>query len=235
MYLNTNLQKTMIDIKENISKIRSTIPSNVKLVCVSKFHPVEDILTAYECGERCFGENRPQELVSKIPELPNDIQWHFIGNLQTNKVKFVVPNSELIHSVSSEKLLEEINKTAIKFQKKQKILIELHVAKEETKQGFSVDEALNIFTPSYISKFSNLEFCGVMGMASLTDDKKIVRNDFQSIANTFRKLKSDTFPENESFKEISMGMSHDYEIAIEEGSTIVRIGTSIFGERQYNK
>lgn len=224
----------MINIQENINRIRLSIPEHVKLVCVSKFHPVEDILTAYKCGERYFGENRPQELVSKVPELPEDIKWQFIGNLQTNKVKFVVPNAEMIHSVSNERLLEEINKTALKLQKKQKILIELHVAQEETKQGFTTEEAINLFTPSYISKFSNLEFCGVMGMASLTEDKNLIRRDFQSIANTFKILKNNTFI-TPSFKEISMGMSHDYEIAIEEGSTIVRIGTSIFGERQYNK
>ena len=140
----------------------------------------------------------------------------------------------MIHSVSNERLLEEINKTALKLQKKQKILIELHVAQEETKQGFTTEEPINLFTPSYISKFSNLEFCGVMGMASLTEDKNLIRRDFQSIANTFKILKNNTF-NTPSFKEISMGMSHDYEIAIEEGSTIVRIGTSIFGERQYNK
>lgn len=224
----------MINIQENINRIRLAIPEHVKLVCVSKFHPVEDILTAYKCGERYFGENRPQELVSKVPELPEDIKWQFIGNLQTNKVKFVVPNAEMIHSVSNERLLEEINKTALKLQKKQKILIELHVAQEETKQGFTTEEAINLFTPSYISKFSNLEFCGVMGMASLTEDKNLIRREFQSIANTFKILKNNTF-NTPSFKEISMGMSHDYEIAIEEGSTIVRIGTSIFGERQYNK
>ena len=224
----------MINIQENINRIRLAIPEHVKLVCVSKFHPVEDILTAYKCGERYFGENRPQELVSKVPELPEDIKWQFIGNLQTNKVKFVVPNAEMIHSVSNERLLEEINKTALKLQKKQKILIELHVAQEETKQGFTTEEAINLFTPSYVSKFSNLEFCGVMGMASLTEDKNLIRRDFQSIANTFKILKNNTF-NTPSFKEISMGMSHDYEIAIEEGSTIVRIGTSIFGERQYNK
>lgn len=224
----------MINIQENINRIRLAIPEHVKLVCVSKFHPIEDILTAYKCGERYFGENRPQELVSKVPELPEDIKWQFIGNLQTNKVKFVVPNAEMIHSVSNERLLEEINKTALKLQKKQKILIELHVAQEETKQGFTTEEAINLFTPSYISKFSNLEFCGVMGMASLTEDKNLIRRDFQSIANTFKILKNNTF-NTPSFKEISMGMSHDYEIAIEEGSTIVRIGTSIFGERQYNK
>lgn len=224
----------MINIQENINRIRLAIPEHVKLVCVSKFHPVEDILAAYKCGERYFGENRPQELVSKVPELPEDIKWQFIGNLQTNKVKFVVPNAEMIHSVSNERLLEEINKTALKLQKKQKILIELHVAQEETKQGFTTEEAINLFTPSYISKFSNLEFCGVMGMASLTKDKNLIRRDFQSIANTFKILKNNTF-NTPSFKEISMGMSHDYEIAIEEGSTIVRIGTSIFGERQYNK
>ena len=224
----------MINIQENINRIRLAIPEHVKLVCVSKFHPVEDILTAYKCGERYFGENRPQELVSKVPELPEDIKWQFIGNLQTNKVKFVVPNAEMIHSVSNERLLEEINKTALKLKKKQKILIELHVAQEETKQGFTTEEAINLFTPSYISKFSNLEFCGVMGMASLTEDKNLIRRDFQSIANTFKILKNNTF-NTPSFKEISMGMSHDYEIAIEEGSTIVRIGTSIFGERQYNK
>ena len=224
----------MINIQENINRIRLSIPEHVKLVCVSKFHPVEDILTAYKCGERYFGENRPQELVSKVPELPEDIKWQFIGNLQTNKVKFVVPNAEMIHSVSNERLLEEINKTALKLQKKQKILIELHVAQEETKQGFTTEEAINLFTPSYISKFSNLEFCGVMGMASLTEDKNLIRRDFQSIANTFKILKNNTF-NTPSFKEISMGMSHDYEIAIEEGSTIVRIGTSICGERQYNK
>jgi len=221
-------------IRDNINSIRANIPERVKLVCVSKFKPNEDILEAYAAGERLFGENRPQEMEEKAKTLPKDIQWHFIGNLQTNKVKIVVPYAQIIHSMSNTRLVEEIEKCAAKNDKIQDVLIELHVAEEETKQGFSSEEAIEIFTKEYIAKHPHIRICGVMGMATNTDDMEIVRSDFRKIRNTFERLKNSVFTDCEWFCEISMGMSGDYKIAIEEGATIVRVGSSIFGARDYS-
>jgi len=221
-------------IKDNIKTIKSNIPEGVKLVCVSKFKPNEDIMEAYETGERCFGENRPQEMEEKAKSLPTDINWHFIGNLQTNKVKIVVPYARIIHSMSNTRLVEEIEKCAAKNDKVQDVLIELHVAGEETKQGFSPDEAIEIFTKEYVANHPHIRICGVMGMATNTDDMETVRCDFKKIRETFETMRRGVFCNNESFREISMGMSGDYKIAIEEGATIVRVGSSIFGARDYS-
>lgn len=222
-----------MSIADNLTAIRKDIPEGVKLVCVSKFHPAEAIQGAYMAGERCFGESRPQEFVPKAEELPQDIEWHFIGNLQTNKVKMVVPHAKLIHSVANERLIAEIERVAAREGKVQDVLIELHVACEESKQGFTPDEALGLLTPEFIEGHQHLRVCGVMGMASLVDDKEQICREFRIIRSTFERLKQTTFAQHAYFKEVSMGMSHDYRLAIAEGSTIVRIGTAIFGERVY--
>lgn len=222
-----------MSIEENLLSIREGIPSGVKLACVSKFHPADAIREAYRAGERCFAESRPQEFVPKVEHLPADIEWHFIGNLQTNKVKMVVPHAALIHSVSNERLIAEIDRCAGKAGKVQDVLIELHVAQEESKQGFTPAEAEALITPDFLATYRNLRICGVMGMASLTDDEELIRSEFRRIKGVFDKLRNGVFAGAEYFKEVSMGMSHDYRPAIEEGSTIVRIGTAIFGERVY--
>lgn len=221
-------------IKDNITAIKANIPDGVRLVCVSKFKPNEDIMEAYSTGERCFGENRPQEMEQKAQTLPADIQWHFIGNLQTNKVKIVVPYARIIHSMSNTRLVDEIEKCAAKLDKIQDVLIELHVAGEETKQGFTPKEAIEVFNREYIEAHPHIHICGVMGMATNTDDRTVVRNDFKKIRETFDTLRQKVFIDDDSFCEISMGMSGDYKIAIEEGATIVRVGSSIFGERDYS-
>lgn len=217
-------------IKDNLSKIKSGLPSDVKLVAVSKFHPVEELQEAYDAGQRVFGENRPQELAAKVPQLPSDIEWHFIGHLQTNKLKMVLPYAHLVQSVDSSHLLDEINKWGKANGKVVNVLLEIHIGAEETKQGFYEEEVLDILFRA--EKYANICFCGLMGMASHTDDMDIVRADFQRIA-AFKDYLADLFPELDSFKELSIGMSDDYQTAVETGSTMVRIGTAIFGPRQY--
>lgn len=222
-----------MSIASNLSEIRRGIPDGVKLVCVSKFHPAEAIEEAYAAGERCFAESRPQEFVPKAQALPADIEWHFIGNLQTNKVKMVVPYAALIHSVANERLFDEIERQAAKIDKVQDVLIELHVAQEETKQGFSPDEALALLTPDFLAAHPHIRVCGVMGMASLVDDNSQIDREFAAIRSAFEQLRSCVFAGSDYFKEVSMGMSHDYSLAIAQGSTMVRIGTAIFGRRNY--
>lgn len=219
-------------ISNNIERVRATIPEHVTLVNVSKFHPVPSLLQAYEAGERDFGESRVQELLAKHEQLPADIRWHFIGHLQTNKVKQIVPFVSLIHGVDSLRLMEEINKEAVKIGRVVPVLLEVHVAAEETKSGFSPDEMeslaplieLNHAAP-FLREYPGLNICGIMGMASYTDDETQVRSEFAQLRTIHRNL----FPHGGI---LSMGMSHDYQIAIEEGSNMVRIGTAIFGERQ---
>lgn len=224
-----------MNIADNIKSVRNNIPESVKLVCVSKFHPNEAIMEAYNIGERCFGENRPQEMMQKAASLPSDIEWHFIGNLQTNKVKYVVPIATMIHSVSNARLFDEIEKCSAKLGITKDILIELHVASEASKQGFSPEEALDLITPQFIESHKHIKICGVMGMASLTDNEEQIRKEFRLIAETFKTMKEKLFKDAAYFKEISMGMSSDFKIAIEEGATIVRIGSTIFGARDYSK
>ncbi len=223
-----------MSIPKAISQVRTTIPPHVKLVCVSKFQPNESIMSAYDTGERLFGENRPQEMEEKAAALPADIQWHFIGNLQTNKVKTVVPIATLIHSVSNTRLLAEIEKVSARLNKTTDILIELHVAQEETKQGFSPQEAIETLSDNFSTLYPHIRVCGVMGMASFTDNTNNIRDEFKTIFCTFNTLKNTLFQEKDYFCEVSMGMSSDYEIAIQEGATIVRVGSSIFGARQYS-
>ena len=220
-------------IKKNLSEIRKRIPEGVKLACVSKFHPIEAIEEAYAIGERVFAESRPQEFITKVDALPKDIEWHFIGNLQTNKVKMVVPHAALIHSMANERLFDEVEKCAAKIDKVQDVLIELHVAQEESKQGFTPEEALELLSDEFITLHPHIRICGVMGMASLTDDETKIRTEFRAIKETFLRFKDGVFANYDYFTEVSMGMSGDYPIAIEEGATIVRIGSSIFGNRNY--
>jgi len=220
-----------MSIADNLKHIRTTIPDNVQLVCVSKFHPASVILEAYAVGERIFGESREQELRAKAAELPKDIQWHFIGHLQTNKVKTIVPVVSLIHSVDSLKLLVEINKEAGKEGRVVNCLLQLHIAQEETKFGFSFEEAEAFFQSGQLVTLSNVSVKGLMGMATFTDDLQQVQQEFQSLKRFFDHVRSSYFANNNDFGSLSMGMSDDYQLAIEEGSTMVRIGSSIFGGR----
>lgn len=206
----------------------------MRLVCVSKFNPNDSILEAYKIGERIFGESKVQELCGKYEALPKDIFWHYIGHLQSNKIKFIVPFVSLIHGVDSYKLLEEINKQAEKAGKRVKCLLQVHIAIEETKFGFSPDELLETLTYEKWFLLKNIQICGLMGMATFTSNKIQIRSEFKSLKMLFDKVKSMYFVDNELFSELSMGMSDDYQIAIEEGSTLVRVGSSIFGSRNYN-
>ncbi len=222
-----------MSIAQEIININNELPSSVRLVAVSKFHPAESVMEAYNAGQRVFGESRPQELATKAPALPDDIEWHFIGHLQTNKLKMVVPYVSLIHSVDSKKLLLEINKYAVSRGLKVNCLLELFVAKEETKQGFSEEELLALVEEIAASPLQGVELCGLMGMASFTEDENLIRSEFKKLSGVFNSIKTkypDRFP---NFSQLSMGMSNDYKIALEYGSTLVRIGTRIFGERVY--
>ncbi len=222
-----------MNIIENLSKILEEIPPHIKLVAVSKTKPNEDILSAYNAGFQIFGENKAQELNRKYSELPKDIEWHFIGHMQTNKVKYIAPFVSLVHSVDSLKLLIEINKQALKNDRVIDCLLQFHIATEATKFGFDLEETYGILDLKEYQELKNIRICGVMGMATYTSDLTVVRNEFRKLKDIFESLKSKYFVREESFKEISMGMSGDYEIAIEEGSTLVRVGSAIFGERNY--
>ena len=220
-----------MSIAQEIIKINNELPSTVKLVAVSKFHPAESIEQAYGAGQRIFAESRPQELAAKADVLPKDIEWHFIGHLQTNKLKMVVPHATLIHSVDSRRLLLEINKYALNKGLKARCLLEMFIASEESKQGFSKEELLELMEELVKEPLEGVEICGLMGMASFTEDQQMIRSEFTRLSDTFKYIKEkyeSSFPE---FKELSMGMSNDYPIAIECGSTLVRIGTRIFGSR----
>ena len=219
-------------IAEEIRKIHTMLPDGVKLCAVSKFHPAEAIREAYGAGQRIFGESRVQELLEKVGQLPADIQWHFIGHLQTNKVRQLIGKTSLIESVDSERLLELIDKESDKAGVVSRVLMQLHVAKEETKFGFSPDELIEYFAQRKFESLKATHICGVMGMASNTDDADRVRADFSEISSV-RKRILEIAPDLRGFDTVSMGMSGDWHIAVEEGSTLVRIGTAIFGERQY--
>ena len=214
-----------MSIASAIRCLKQELPSTVKLVAVSKFKPVEDILEAYRAGQRAFGENRPQELAAKAKVLPADIEWHFIGHLQTNKVKLVLPFASLIQSVDSERLLAEIDKTARALGRTVDILLEIHIAEEATKQGLTPEEALSL--AARMAEFPNVRLRGVMGMATFTDDTDQVRREFRSLKTLSQRLSG--IP---GCDQVSMGMSEDWRIAVEEGTTLVRIGTALFGKRQ---
>ena len=219
-------------IQENIIAIRQELPPEVKLVAVSKFHPVEAIREAYAAGQRAFGENRPQEFAKKVEELKDlaDLEFHFIGHLQTNKLKLVLPYAHLVQSVDSQHLLDAIQDWGKANGKVISVLLELHIGAEQTKTGFKEEEILDILFRA--SKYTHIRFCGLMGMATHTDCEEDIRADFARIAD-FRAYLRDLFPELTDFRELSIGMSEDWKIALEYGATIVRIGTAIFGERQY--
>ena len=222
-----------MSVSENLHRIKESIPPHVTLVVVSKTQSKEDIMDVYECGQRIFGENKVQELTAKQKELPSDIEWHLLGHLQTNKVKYIAPFISLIHSVDSLKLLKEINAEAIKNNRTIDCLLEFYIAGEETKYGLSWEEAREILRSDDFKELHSVRICGVMGMASFVDDETTIRREFETLVKYFIQLKSEFFPGTNCCKEISMGMSGDYKIAIEEGSTMVRIGTAIFGERNY--
>ena len=217
-----------MSVPENFNKIKALIPENVELVAVSKFHPVEKIKEVYDCGQRVFGENKVQELLSKVNELPNDIKWHLIGHLQTNKVKFIVPFIDTIQSVDSEKLLLEINKEAAKINKKVNVLLQVKIAEEDTKYGLEVQEAKEIFSNYLENKYPNITIIGLMGMATFTDNKNQVKSEFLILKSLF-----DELSKFKHLEKLSMGMSDDFKIAIECGANSVRIGSAIFGVRNY--
>ena len=257
-----------MDIKEKLHELKASLPPQVKLVAVSKFHPVERLMEAYDAGQRLFGENRPQELAAKVPQMPADVQWHFIGHLQTNKLKLVLPYVSMVESVDSLRLLEAIGTWAAANNRTVPILLELHLGAEETKHGFSEEEIFEIIKsrqgtvsrrlsrpwlmngrgPSSLGRdedrrsegdgiqypaANNLEFRGLMGMATNTDDEAVVEADFARIEALFNRIREE-FPElRDTFTELSIGMSGDWPLAVRHGATIVRIGTDIFGEREY--
>ena len=220
-------------IKENIVKIHEQLPQTVQLVAVSKFHPLEAVIEAYDAGQRVFAESRPQELLSKVNALDTnaypDLQWHFIGHLQTNKLKMVLPYVSLVQSVDSRHLLDEIQKWACAASRTVSVLLELHIGAEESKQGFHEEEILELLFNS--DRYPNIRFCGLMGMASHTDDEAVIDADFGRI-DSFMAYLVDLFPELEDFRQLSIGMSDDWHIALRHGATMVRIGTAIFGSRQ---
>lgn len=224
----------MVDIAANISTLLEQIPPSVKLVAVSKTRPVSDILIAYNTGQRCFGENRVQEILDKKGKLPKDIEWHLIGHLQSNKVKSVVPFINMIQSVDSYKLLKSINGEASKIDRVIDCLLQIHIAEEETKFGFSMNELHDVFETQGYSELKSVKICGVMGMATFTSDTIQLKKEFGYLKECFNVLKDSYFKGTPQFKNISMGMSGDYKIAIEKGSTIIRIGSLIFGERNKN-
>ena len=221
-------------IKENLNKVGATIPNNVTLIAVSKTKPVADLQEAYDAGQRIFGENKALEMRDKYQELPKDIQWHFIGHLQTNKIKYIAPFVNLIHSIDSISLLEAVNKGAVKNNRVIDCLLQFHIAQEDTKFGLDLKEAEEILKSESYKNLKNINIVGVMGMATFTDDENQIRNEFKSLKHIFDVLKESYFKDNDSFKEISMGMSDDYPIAIEEGATMVRVGSKIFGARSYS-
>ena len=223
----------MTPIQCQIKEIQAGLPTNVRLVAVSKFHPIEALKEAYDAGQRIFGESKVQEMTSKYEALPKDIEWHFIGHLQTNKIKYMAPYVTLIHGVDSFKLLKEINKQAEKANRVIPCLLQIHIAQEETKFGFSFEECKEMLDEGQWKELAHSSIAGVMGMATNTDDENCIVKEFKSLANFFHELKQTHFAHHPSFKEISMGMSDDYPLAIAEGSTLVRIGSKIFGSRNY--
>lgn len=222
----------MVDVQANINRVLSEIPAGVRLVAVSKFHPVEKLMVAYEAGQRRFGESRVQELLAKEPQMPADVEWHFIGHLQTNKVKQLVGKASLIESIDSERLLDMVDQESRKAGVTTRVLMQVHVAREETKFGFWPEELLDYFRARKFENLTNTHICGVMGMASNTDDEQRVSEDFAAIAEVYKEILR-LCPDLRGFDTLSMGMSGDWPLAVAHGSNMVRIGTAIFGEREY--
>jgi len=221
-------------IAEQIKNITSSLPTTTRLIAVSKTKPVEDIQEAYNAGQRVFGENKALEMRDKHEALPKDIEWHFIGHLQTNKIKYIIPYVSLIHSIDSLNLLKEVNKEATKKGRKVDCLLQFHIAQEDTKFGLSYEEAEQLLSSTEYKQMENIRIVGVMGMATFTDNNTQVSAEFGSLRTIFDRLKKEYFSAEESFCELSMGMSDDYHLAIEQGSTLVRVGSAIFGKRNYN-
>lgn len=224
----------MTKIQENLEKIARQIPEHVQLVAVSKTKSNEDIMEAYKAGQRVFGENKVQDLGKKYEELPKDIEWHYIGHLQTNKVKYLAPFVHMIEAVDSLKLLKEINKKAKAHDRTIKCMLQFHIAEEESKFGYSYAEVEELLGSDEFKAMENIQIAGVMGMATYTTNEDQIRNEFKTLKAYFDKLKVSFFEADACFKEISMGMSNDFLIAIEEGSTMIRIGSDIFGARNYH-
>ncbi|MEI6899891.1 MAG: YggS family pyridoxal phosphate-dependent enzyme [Bacteroidota bacterium] len=224
-----------MNIKENLFNVRHSIPSHVTLVAVSKTHPTTEIMELYNAGQRVFGENKAQELINKQALLPQDIEWHFIGHLQTNKVRQIIPFVDTIESIDSLKLLRVVDAEAKKHQRKVRVLLQFYIASEETKFGLDLEEALLLLNSWKDENMQNTIIAGVMGMASFTEDHELIRKEFRVLKDYFSMIKKTFFHSDDQFKEISMGMSSDFEMAIEEGSTMVRVGTGIFGERDYSR
>lgn len=222
-------------IAEAINEIKQGLPPHVELIAISKTHPAAFIEEAYAAGQRHFGENKVQELSDKAAALPADIKWHMIGHLQTNKVKYIAPFVHLIHSVDSERLLETINKEAAKHNRTVSCLMQVHIAQEETKFGLTANELHQLLATGIAQRLPNVKICGIMGMATYTDDQEQIRSEFATIKRIFDQTKHDFFPNDNNFCHISMGMSGDYHIAIQEGATLIRVGSSIFGKRYYQK
>ncbi len=222
-----------MSVADNIRRIAAGLPEGVRLIAVSKYHPKEMIEEAYGAGQRLFGENKVQEMTAKHEALPEDIEWHFIGHLQTNKVKYIAPYVTMIHAIDSLRLLTEVDRQAARAGRRIKCLLQIHIAREETKFGFAPEECLAMLESGEWRELKNVEICGLMTMASNTDDMAQVGEEFRSVKRLFDTVKSRWFADEEGFRELSMGMSHDYRLAIEAGSTMVRVGSSIFGERHY--
>lgn len=222
-----------MDIQKQLKEVLSDLPDGVRLVAVSKFHPAEAIQTAYEAGQRIFGESREQELSAKQAQLPADIEWHFIGHLQTNKVKYIAPYIAMIHAVDTYKLLAEIDRQAAKAGRIIPCLLEIHIAQEASKYGFTFDSCREMLRSEPWQSLQHVRIAGVMGMATNTDDEAQIRQEFASLRAFADELKESFFADNADFREVSMGMSHDYRLAVAEGSTLVRVGSKIFGERIY--
>jgi pyridoxal phosphate enzyme (YggS family) len=229
--MSCDLSLMSTEIALNIEKLRDEIPPGIELIAVSKTKPVELLQQAYDAGHRAFGENYVQEITEKQPHLPPDIEWHFIGHLQSNKVKYIAPFVHCIHAVDSEKLLMEIEKQGVKNNRKIHCLIQVHIAEEETKFGFSINEAFLFLQKISKMSFSSVIVEGLMGMASFTEDQTKVRSEFRSLKTLFDRARNEIFPHNNRFCQLSMGMSGDWKIAVEEGSTMIRIGSAIFGQR----
>lgn len=223
----------MVDVARNLQEVLGNLPQGVRLVAISKYHPKEYIEAAYAVGQRVFGESHEQELRTKVPSLPEDIEWHFIGHLQTNKVKYIAPYIDMVEAVDSLKLLKEIEKQAAKHDRVIKVLLELHVAEEETKFGLSLDACRELLDGGEWRDMQHVEICGLMMMASNVDDEQQIAHEFDLAGQFFDELKATYFADRPSFCERSWGMSHDYRIAVAHGSTMVRVGTGIFGPRVY--
>lgn len=222
-----------MNIAQNITQLKASLPQEVTLVAVSKFHSVETIREAYDAGQRIFGESKAQELTAKQNVLPDDIEWHFIGTLQSNKVKDIAPFIQLIHSIDSLSLLKEVNKQAAKHNRSIRVLLEIHIAQEESKHGLSLEGCKQLLQDDAWKELRNIRICGLMCMATDTTDTEQIRQEFHALRAFFTELKASFFEDNTDFAELSMGMSYDYPIALHEGSTIIRVGTSIFGKREY--